>query len=172
MSQMISPHQFSSVRPNGTLRVSTVNDEPSLTQQQFAADCDVNNIMKKYADTGQLTHLANRTGIFSDFTQITDYHGMVQLVQYADQAFNSLPAEMRKRFDNDPGKLLEFIQDTNNYEEALKLGLVNARPSVAASNDDDLNDNDKAALRNSSVKGTKKPSPPPSPQSSTPPKEE
>lgn len=121
-------NQKITTRKNGTLRVQSINEEPTMTQQQFKDECDINNIMKKYSSTGQFTHLTSKQGVYADFTMITDYREMLETVQYAQDAFMSLPAEMRKRFDNDPGKLLEFIQDSNNYEEALTLGLVNERP--------------------------------------------
>lgn len=37
-----------------------------------------------------------------------------------------LPATLRREFDNDPVKLLAFLQDENNRDRAIQLGLVNA----------------------------------------------
>jgi hypothetical protein len=36
-----------------------------------------------------------------------------------------LPAELRARFENDPAKLIEFIDNSENLDEAINLGLVN-----------------------------------------------
>jgi len=134
---MKSQNQISQYRPNGTLRVATVNEEPTMAQQQFKDECDINNIMKKYSTTGQFTHLTSKTGIYADFSQITDYQDMLHTVQYAQDAFASLPADVRLRFSNDPGKLLEFIQDSKNYDEGVKLGLVNPKiqPPPSQSNE-------------------------------------
>lgn len=139
----IMEHIEVSYRPNGTRRVRFMNDEPSLTQQQFKDETDVNNIIKRYVDTGQITHLRNQTGQFADFSDIQDFHGMMDTVVKATEAFESLPAEVRYRFRNDPGQLIEFLQDENNYDEALKLGLVNKR-EVPAIKNNDLNDVKKA----------------------------
>ena len=44
----------------------------------------------------------------------------------AQEAFNGLPAAVRKRFGNDPGQMLDFLDDPQNASEAVKLGLVDA----------------------------------------------
>lgn len=109
---------------NGRTRVRTINDLPSLTDQHYKDQCDVNNIIKKYKKTGQVTHLNRARGVFADLSGITDYHQMVNNIMTAQDAFGKLPAHLRSRFENDPGKLLEFLADSNNKEEAIKLGLV------------------------------------------------
>ena len=43
-----------------------------------------------------------------------------------------MPAEVRDRFQNDPGRFLEFANDASNYDEALKMGLAIKRPEKAA----------------------------------------
>jgi len=113
-----------SVRENGTLDVSTPNDEPTLTQQQFAAECDVNNIMKKYEQTGELYHVNRRQGVYADMAGFGEYRDMLHAVMDAKDRFESLPAEVRKRFGNDPGNLIDFLSDSKNTDEAISLGLV------------------------------------------------
>ena len=41
----------------------------------------------------------------------------------AQQSFESLPSELRGRFENDPAKLIDFLSDERNNAEAVKLGL-------------------------------------------------
>lgn len=119
---------------NGRTRVQTINTKPSKTQQQFAADCDINNIINRYKTTGEFTHLTSKQGAYRDFSSITDYQDMLDTVQYAQNAFNALPADIRLRFQNDPAQLLLFVQDEANYDEGVKLGLVqpreNAQPNI------------------------------------------
>lgn len=118
-------------REDGSLDVSTINDDPSMTQQQFSAECDINNIMKKYDNTGLITHLAKRPAMYGDFSQITDYQEMLETIRYADEAFMTLSAEARQRFENDPQKLLNFLQDSKNYDEGVKLGFLKPRAQTA-----------------------------------------
>lgn len=120
---MKHPQQAFERRPNGTLRVHTNVMEESMTQQQYKKDCDINEIVRKYEKTGEFTHRTKKQGVYGDFTEITNYQEMLHTVNRAQEAFMLLPAQTRARFENDPAKLLEFIQDPQNNEEAIKLGL-------------------------------------------------
>lgn len=108
---------------DGRVVVETVNDEPSLTQQQFKDECDVNNILKRYQTTGEISHLAKTRGVYADFSSVEDYHTSLNKINNAEEAFFQLPAEIRDRFANDPAKLLEFVKNEKNYDEGVKLGL-------------------------------------------------
>lgn len=112
------------IRPNGTLRIQTINEEPSLAQQQFKEECDVNHIMKKYEQTGQIYHVNRKQGVYADLSNLTDYRQMLADVQKAEEAFQSLPAKVRYEFGNDPSKLIHFLQDKNNKSKAIELGLI------------------------------------------------
>jgi phage internal scaffolding protein len=140
--------KMSELRPNGRVRVYTLNHEPTKTDPQFKDSCDVNMILKKYQTTGVFTHATSKQGQYADLTNITNYQDMLHQVMYANEAFNLLPSSIRTRFGNDPATLLTFIQDPNNYEEALKLGLVNKRPeppAVQTPNDDSTTKGKKTA---------------------------
>lgn len=116
-------------RPNGTKKVVTQNDEPTLCQQQWQASCNVNNIMKKYKKTGTVTHVRNATaGVYQDLTKMPSYEEAVQTVTRAEQAFQEVPALVRKRFDNNPQKMIDFLNDPKNQDEAIKLGLAKLKP--------------------------------------------
>lgn len=134
---------------SGRVRVQTVKspDAKIRTQQQFKEQCDVNQIMKKYRATGEITHLARKEGVFADFSQIPNLHEAFHSVSMARDAMQALPALIRLRFENDPSQLLAFMQDSNNYDEGVKLGLYEPKkvPSQSpALNDDDSNDDKQA----------------------------
>lgn len=119
--------QIEYVKANGLVGIASENTERSMAHPEFQAECDINNIMKRYQSTGEFQHLTSRQGRYADFSEIKDYQSMCDQVLYAEQAFMSLPAEIRSRFRNNPGELLQFVQDEKNYEEAVKLGLANPR---------------------------------------------
>lgn len=109
---------------NGRVRVQTVNPLPSKTQQQFKTKCDINHIMKQAMASGELPHQRSARGYYMDHTVLPqDYQAALNLVLEGNQAFNNLASETRKRFDNDPKKLLTFLSDPKNHEEAIKLGI-------------------------------------------------
>lgn len=117
------PNQKITVRKDGTIDIGTVNDEPSLTQQQFKESCDINNIMKTYSQTGELP-LSQKVGQFMDVSNVVDYQEALETVFQAQKAFDNLPSAVRSKFENDPQQLIAFLEDDKNYEEAQKLGLI------------------------------------------------
>lgn len=103
--------------------------EPSLTQQQFAEDADINVMMTRFGVTGQMPS-SLRMPTFGDFTGVGDYRAAMDMVVRAQNEFMTLPPDMRARFGNDPHQLISFLEDPNNAEEARKLGLLNPAPAV------------------------------------------
>lgn len=101
----------------------------SLTHQSFAADADVNNIVRRHIGTRMGANLSNigsggtRQPIFGDFSAI-DYQSMLNRVTDIDNTFRRLPARLRGRFRNDPYQLIRFAEDPANLAECVKLGLI------------------------------------------------
>lgn len=99
---------------------------PSLTEQHHKKDCDINTIMafyKKYATLPDGV-CSSRRPMYGDFSDTLDYYEAQNFVLAAKSQFDQLPADIRSRFDNDPGKLLAFLDDPKNADEAEKLGLI------------------------------------------------
>lgn len=103
-------------------------DDKSLTQQHFKDECDINNIMANYTQTGLLPQGTTQTGSYEDFAGPDNYLDALLIIQNAQNQFAELPRDTRNRFKNDPALFLEFINDTNNKAEAQELGLLNAEP--------------------------------------------
>ena len=99
-------------------------EDATLTQQHFKDECDINNILRQFNVTGLLPEntLSPRYG---DFTGISDYHTALNQVIAAEDEFMRLPAHLRARFENDPAQLIEFLNNSENKNEAIELGLVN-----------------------------------------------
>lgn len=97
---------------------------PSMTKQAPAGMLTPAQIMKRFSSTGIDPMSAYYSAQFGDATKATSFMEATLLVQEASNAFVSLPSAVRERFKNDPGKLLEFLGDEKNYDEALSLGLV------------------------------------------------
>lgn len=98
-------------------------DEP-VTKQEFKDDCDVNVIVARCLRDGVERVPQGAAPVFADVSQIGDFGEAMRRVQRASEAFASLDASIRTRFENDPRKLIAFVQDVRNYDEAVKLGLV------------------------------------------------
>ena len=98
-------------------------EEPSLTQQHFKDETDINNILRQFNVTGMLPE-APLSPRYGDFSGIVDYHSALNAVIAAEDSFMTLPAQIRARFENDPAQLIDFLGDENNRSEAEKLGLL------------------------------------------------
>lgn len=97
--------------------------EPSLTQQQFAEESDINEIVRRFGLTGELPDNF-RAPVSGDFTGITDFQSAMNAVISAQKEFDSLPAHVREEFRNDPQRLMDFVADSKNRDKAIELGLV------------------------------------------------
>lgn len=106
---------------------------PSLTQQQFRDECDINNIVNYHHDNGFFPRINPLPGQFSDLGDGLDFKAHHDYMAEALSAFNSLPAKLRDRFEHDPAKLLDFVSDPKNQDEAIELGLATRRPDKTVS---------------------------------------
>lgn len=95
-----------------------------FTEQNHKKECDINLIIKKYDKTGLIDHIAKFEGSFGDHTQM-DYKEAMDLITNSKKSFEQLPVEIKKRFNQDPGELLHFMEKPENRKEAIELGLIN-----------------------------------------------
>lgn len=107
--------------PDITLGKGDKKFEKTRTKQTFAKEANINNIMAKYVKTGLFTHYAKHEPKYADTTGV-DFQSALMVVTEVNQMFEDLPAELRKQFDQDPAKFLDWIQDPANAEEAERLG--------------------------------------------------
>lgn len=98
-------------------------EDPSLAQQQFKDEVDINVLLERFKVTGVMPQNVVLPQ-YGDYTGISDYRTAAEVLRRADNAFMDLPAHIRARFGNDPQKFLEFISDDKNRDEATRLGLV------------------------------------------------
>lgn len=103
---------------------------PSLTQQNFQAECNISTIMARFEKDGILTHYNTHKGQYGEFADVQDFQTSVNQVMAAESAFMTLPARVRSTFDNDPAKFLAFATNPQNAEKMTELGLI--KPSQNA----------------------------------------
>lgn len=110
------------------IRVQTDASGPSRTKQSMKAECDINNILRKYIKTGNISHFAKHAGYY-DYAPALDYQEALALVAKADDMFRELPATTRREFNNDPAQFLQFVKDERNLPRMRELGLANPAPT-------------------------------------------
>lgn len=104
--------------------------DPSLAVQDQRDEVDINTIVRRFGLTGKLPEDV-RMPEYGDFVGISNYHQAMNAVASANESFDALPAEVRSRFGNDPGRFVDFCMDPANLEEARKLGLAAPLPPQA-----------------------------------------
>lgn len=112
-------------RENGRKRVRmTFDPSKSKTEQKHTADCNINTLINRY-DYRQIVNLRNdRKGQYG-FVDAIDFQEAMYIVSKGNEMFNELPSELRsKKFQNDPAQFLSFVQDPENAQEMVKLGLA------------------------------------------------
>lgn len=107
------------------LDLEFVCEGPSMTRQEFTDECDVNMIMARYEKGGVWPYPPN--GVepqFVDFVGMPDLQEALGAMDAARDAFMRLPAIVRKEFDNDAVRFVEFAQDGNNLGKMREWGLA------------------------------------------------
>ena len=97
--------------------------EVGRTKSEFKESCDINNMLAKYQQTGNLP-LMKQNPIYGDFSEPTTYQEAQNTLIVAQQQFDGLPSEIRKQFDNDPEQFLEFCNDPKNANQMRKMGIL------------------------------------------------
>lgn len=93
----------------------------SKTQQGAAEGLSVGDIVSRHRGVPSGFGLpAPRFGEW----KAPDYHRSFNLVMSVDREFARLPARIRGQFNNQPALLLEFVNNSDNRMEAVRLGLV------------------------------------------------
>ena len=107
-------------------RIQTKPKGESLTQQHFAHEADVRNIIKQYDKTGLIANVQKGVAQYGDYSEVNEYREALDLVNDANNMFAELPAELREMFQNNAGTFLEFASNPENNDKMISLGLKEA----------------------------------------------
>lgn len=101
--------------------------EEDRTSQEFKDETDINTLVKRFRLSGQMPTDV-RMPTYGDFEGVSDFREAATAIAMARESFERMPAEVRARFQNDPAAFVDFCSDDRNRGEAVKLGLVPAKP--------------------------------------------
>lgn len=115
MYSMYVPHE----------RVYTDVGDVSLTRQEFAEECDLNALMARYDKQGVWPLApANAEPRYLDVSAVPDMQTAMHVMIEATNAFNRLPATVRREFDNDPMTFVEFAERDDSLPKLREWGLA------------------------------------------------
>lgn len=110
-------------------KTALVCDDETLTQQNFKDDADLNVMIRKY---GVLPVQEVNWNEFDASVIPLDYHQLQNKLIEADQAFMSLPAELRNEVNNDPAQLLALISQREAEAKAQAKAAEKAAKNEAS----------------------------------------
>ncbi len=109
------------------LRVTFATEGESLTEQQFAEESQIINKIRKYDSQGFFDTINRNPAQYNDFTQVRDLADAIDQIEEARDAFQSIPSDVRKKFNNSPSEFFNFASQESNYNELVKLGLATGK---------------------------------------------
>lgn len=106
--------------------------EKSLTQQHFKDDCDVNIILERFLRTGEVP-TASVIPSYQDVSDFADFRELQDAMSDATDYFESLPARVRARYNNDVTNFYESLNTKQGYSDFVSLVGASAHtaPGVA-----------------------------------------
>lgn len=110
----------------------SIDPDESIVQGQFADECDINTLVRRFGVTGTMPQVVQPM-LVGDFDGAPDFRAAMDIAVQARQSFDSLPLDLRKRFGFDAGLMLEFLDNPENRDEAIRIGLVVPKPEPVRS---------------------------------------
>lgn len=95
--------------------------EEARTVQHYKDDADINVIIKRFGAGAKATPAP--AGFYTVDREM-DYQRSLEHIDAGRAAFMTVPAELRARFDNNPGRFIEYMRDEKNHEEARRFGIL------------------------------------------------
>tara|TARA_B100000965_G_C19582630_1_gene754311 strand:+ start:1988 stop:2446 length:459 start_codon:yes stop_codon:yes gene_type:complete len=117
------------INPKKVEPFNTVGE--SMTQEQFAEESEINNIIRSHDRNGVIEHINRGNAIYADFSGITDFSDALEQIREAQQEFQNIPSEIREKFQNDAGQFFKFASNPDNLDEMRQMGLANPEQSTA-----------------------------------------
>lgn len=98
----------------------------SLTRQEFRDECDINVLMDRFEKTGILpVNQVASPGMYFDTDLLPgDFREAMDIVNESGKLFMQLPAKVRREFDNDPAKFVDYAVDPKNIDQLKEWGLT------------------------------------------------
>jgi len=105
-------------------KFATIHTGETMTRESFRDECNINSIMAK-AQRGINVPINSKSPLFQDVSDIGTFQSMhLRMQEIKDEFLHNVPAEIRLRHGNDPGRFADWLQKPENKDEAIRLGLI------------------------------------------------
>lgn len=117
-------------------RVQTIFTEPTITQQHFAAECNINQIIARFNKTGVLGDGKPTPPSYADVSLFGDFRESQEKIQKGKAAFAAMPVEVRRLAGGDPSRLWDVLVNPENRQILENAGVLNPRKPPVPDNPD------------------------------------
>lgn len=99
--------------------------KPSMTQQHFKDDCDINVIVRRF-NAGQINTmpLAMNEGFYADVSDLGSYQDANARVNSIKDYFANLPSSVREKFNNSVDDFVAFASSDNSRDAFIEMGIL------------------------------------------------
>lgn len=107
--------------------------QPSLTQQQFKDECEIESLLKAH-NLGQVMGILNnhdQQPLYGDVSEIPDFHASQNHVARATEYFEGLPSDVRSRFNNSLSEFLTTLNNPDAREALTEMGVLKVADKAA-----------------------------------------
>lgn len=116
MPKFVTSYNYEKERKDVGLRFT----QPSMTEQEYKDECDVNFIIKNFVKTGELPDMTMQYG---DMTTVQDYQDALYTIAEAKSNFYALPSAVRDEFKT-VDKYLEYVSDPTHLKDCYERNLI------------------------------------------------
>jgi len=107
------------------IQLTIPEDEVIRVEQAHKDEVNINNIVKRHG-----MDLIAKTAALQQFkyddNPNNDFQETMNMILKAEKSFSSVPSEIRKQFDNNPAKFMDFIHNGDNKQQLIDWGLAKA----------------------------------------------
>lgn len=100
--------------------------QPSLTQQQFKDECEIESLLKAHnlSQVMGIMNNYNQQPLYGDVSEIPDFHVSQNHLARATEYFEGLPSDVRSRFNNSLSEFLITLNNPGAREALTEMGVL------------------------------------------------
>jgi hypothetical protein len=106
---------------------SIEDGEEVRVEQHHKDEVNINNIVRKHGIELISKVAALQSFEFDDVTG-NDFQESMNAMLKAKDTFEQVPSKIRKQFDNNPAKFLDFVYNPDNQDKLVEMGLAEKTP--------------------------------------------
>jgi phage internal scaffolding protein len=101
------------------------SEDKIIVEQNHKEEVNINNIVKRHGIDliAKTAALQEKEYMFDDIPG-NDFQEAMAIIGKAQKSFDAMPSEVRKTFNNNPAEFLDFVQNPDNKDTLIEMGLA------------------------------------------------